>query len=82
MKEKNIVVKSDFDANNSALFVQNASKYPCNVYLKIDSKTANAKSIMGMISLSILSGTEITLITDGEKEEEAMGELLSYLGNL
>ncbi len=82
MKEKNIVVKSDFDANNSALFVQNASKYPCNVYIKIDSKMANAKSIMGMISLSILQGTEITLVTEGEKEEEAMTELSTYISGL
>ena len=39
----------------------------------------NAKSIMGMMTLSIAPGEEVTIITKGVDEEEAMNKIEEYL---
>ena len=42
-------------------------------------KTVNAKSIMGMMTLGLVSKDEISLNIDGSDEEEAFLGLASYL---
>ena len=37
----------------------------------VGEKNINAKSIMGMMSLSLAGGDEITVVTDGEDEKKA-----------
>ena len=54
-----------------ALLVQEASQYASKVYIQVDNKKINAKSIMGMMSLSLADGEEITVVTDGEDEQRA-----------
>ena len=51
--------------------VQEASQYASKVYIKVEDKSINAKSIMGMMSLSLSEGEEVTIFTEGEDEEKA-----------
>ena len=60
------------DAKPIALIVQEASKYDSSVYLETDNKRVNVKSIMGMMSLALNSGTKVKLIVDGPDEETAL----------
>ena len=60
------------DAKPIALIVQEASKYDSSVYLETDNKKVNVKSIMGMMSLALTSGTKVNLIVDGADEEVAL----------
>lgn len=60
------------DAKPIALIVQEASKYESSVYLETSNKRVNVKSIMGMMSLALTSGTEVKLIVDGTDEEIAL----------
>ncbi|WZL81751.1 HPr family phosphocarrier protein [Vallitaleaceae bacterium 9-2] len=81
MKEKNIEVKiaSGLEARPVALFVQAASQFQSNIYVSVQNKKVNAKSIMGMMSLGVLEGESILIIADGEDEEEAVVALEKYL---
>ena len=62
-----------------ALLVQEASQYASKVYIQVDNKKINAKSIMGMMSLNISDGEAVTVVTDGEDEQEAASAIEEYL---
>ena len=62
-----------------ALLVQVASQFESNIYVEVEDKKVNAKSIMGMMTLSIAPGEEVTIITKGVDEEEAMNKIEEYL---
>lgn len=81
MTEKKIKVKiaSGLEARPVALFVQAASQFQSSVYVKVNEKRVNAKSIMGMMSLGVLQDEEVTLMVDGPDEAEAIEKLADYL---
>lgn len=81
MLKETIVVglKNGLEARPAALFVQIASKYESHISILLTDKQVNAKSIMGMMSLGAIKGQEITLLVDGEDEEEAMEALVEFL---
>lgn len=58
-----------------------AMKYKCRVNFDYDGNTANAKSVLSVLGACIKSGDEITLICDGEDEEEALTALIDYIEN-
>ena len=62
-----------------ALLVQEASQYASKVYIQVDNKKINAKSIMGMMSLNISDGEAVTVVTDGKDEQEAASAIEEYL---
>lgn len=77
-KQVNVQLKSGLQARQAALFVQEANRYNSDVYLEKDEKKVNAKSIMGIMSLAISKGTQVTISADGSDEESAV-EALSAL---
>jgi phosphotransferase system HPr (HPr) family protein len=81
MKEKKITVKiaSGLEARPVALFVQVASRFSSSIYVEIQDKKVNAKSIMGMMSLGVLEGEDITIIADGVDEDEAIDKIEEYI---
>ena len=81
MISKNITINipTDMEARPGALLVQVASQFESNIYVEVEDKKVNAKSIMGMMTLSIAPGEEVTIITKGVDEEEAMNKIEEYL---
>ena len=73
MIEMPVVVRQEkgLDGRPIAILVQEASQYASKVYIKVEDKSINAKSIMGMMSLSLSEGEEVTIFTEGEDEEKA-----------
>lgn len=74
MIKKPITLKLNdgLDARPIALLVQEANQYASTVYIEVENKKINAKSIMGMMSLRIGNGEELTVIADGEDEADAI----------
>ena len=62
-----------------AMFVQNAGQFDSKIYVESDSMRLNAKSIMGMMTLGMENGMEITISAEGNDEEAAMKTLEEYL---
>ena len=80
MIKKNIVVGNSTNIETRpAVLVQLASKFKSSIYIEKGNKTVNAKSIMGMMTLGLVSKDEISLNIDGTEEEAAFLGLASYL---
>lgn len=81
MISKKIVIQlpDGLEARPVALLVQVASQYESSVYVECEEKKVNAKSIMGMMSLALPSGREITVTADGDDEEKAVANIEKYL---
>ncbi|MBN3554352.1 HPr family phosphocarrier protein [Fictibacillus nanhaiensis] len=81
MVEKKVTVqlKSGLQARPAALFVQEANRYTSNVFVEKEGKKVNAKSIMGIMSLAVGSGSELVLAVDGPDENEAVEALAAFV---
>ena len=80
MIEREILVGPSFEASSAAKLVQAASQFKSRISLVLEEKTANAKSIMGIISLDLQDGNTIKIIADGEDEQQVIPELKKILG--
>ena len=60
---------------------QKTNQFNSEIYVEIGKKRVNAKSIMGMMTLGLDAGEEITLSANGEDEEAAMAGIEQYLSN-
>jgi phosphotransferase system HPr (HPr) family protein len=78
-KSVKIQLSNGLEARPVALLVQVASQYDSTVYLETQDKRINAKSIMGMMSLGLNSGEEVTIICEGADEETASVEVEKFL---
>jgi len=65
----------------AALLVQVASKFKSFIWIEKDEKRANAKSIMGLMSLVVNPGDTIGIITDGEDEKEALDAVIKLINS-
>ncbi len=61
------------------MLVQLASQFQSKVHLESGEKSVNAKSIMGMMTLGIDNGDDVTVTAEGPDEEEAVEKLSSFL---
>ena len=64
-KPVTVKLRDGLDARPIALLVQEASQYASRVYIEVADKKVNAKSIMGMMSLSMGEGEEFTVVAEG-----------------
>ena len=78
-KDMTIRLQSGLETRPVALLVQAASQFRSDVYIDSENRRVNAKSIMGMMTLGLDSGAEVTVVTNGEDEEEALSILEKYL---
>ena len=81
-KQITIQLSEGLDARPIALLVQEASQYSSTVYIEVADKQVNAKSIMGMMSLRLTPGEEITVVANGADEEEAAKGIETFLVNV
>lgn len=62
-------------ARPAAQFVQTAAGFHSEVKISGNNKSANAKSILSVMSMGLAYGTEITISADGEDEQECIAAL-------
>lgn len=74
-----IQCETGLEARPIAMLVQKASQFSSKVHIEFGTKKINAKSIMGMMSLSVRNGDEIVVVTEGNDEEAAAQEIETYL---
>ena len=83
MVKKTVTVElaSGLEARPVAMLVQVASQYESSIYVEIESKKVNAKSIMGMMTLGLAAGEQVTISADGADETQAVTDIEKYLSN-
>jgi catabolite repression HPr-like protein len=81
MVEKKVTVQLEtgLHARPAALFVQEANKFASEIFVVKGNKKVNAKSIMGIMSLAVSRGTEITITAEGSDEKEAVEKLVELV---
>ncbi|HHU64284.1 MAG TPA: HPr family phosphocarrier protein [Clostridiales bacterium] len=81
MKQSTVKVrnKDGLHARPAAEFVQMANKFNSEIWIEKDNKKVSAKSIMGVMSLGISTGTQITLVAQGEDENDALKALVEFV---
>ena len=76
-----IKIPAGLDPSTIALFIQIASQYESRVYVEVGNKRVNAKSLMGMMTLGVPEGEAVTVIADGNDENQALNHINHYLNN-
>lgn len=71
----------DAEARPVAVLVQTASQFDSKIYVKLEDKNINAKSIMGMMSIGLTQDSEVTVTAEGDDEEKALETIANYLRN-
>jgi phosphocarrier protein HPr len=70
-----ITASEGLHARPAAELVKVASKFQADTTLVFDGKNVNLKSILGVMSLGVPSGSEITLNVDGSDEDLAIQKI-------
>ena len=81
MFNKDVVVRCESGLHNrqATYFVQKANEFSCSIWVESGSRKMNAKSLLGIMSLGVVTGTTITLIADGSDAEAAVNALEALL---
>lgn len=81
MPEKSVIVthKVGLHARPASVFVQTASKFSSDISVTCESRTANAKSILTVLTLGAHQGAEITIKAEGEDAQEALDTLVKLV---
>ena len=78
-KDVTIQMSESMEATPIAHLVQLANQFDSRVYFEMGKKRVNAKSIMGMMSLILASGTTVTIDAEGADEEKAIIAMSDFL---
>ncbi len=81
MTKKSVEIKlqNGLEARPVAVLVQVASKYDSRIYLEAGGKKVNAKSIMGMMGLGLDNGETVTVMAEGQDENQAVEDIELFL---
>ena len=81
MFSKEIVVRCESGLHNkqATYFVQKANEFNSSIWLESANRKMNAKSLLGIMSLGIVTGTTVTLTAMGADAEEAVNALETLL---
>lgn len=81
MKEAVVNNQVGLHARPATFFIQKANEYKSSIWVEKDERRVNAKSLLGVLSLGIVKGTEIHLIADGVDEKEAVEALVELISS-
>ncbi len=78
-KEVTVTNSVGLHARPATYFIQKANTYKASVWIERGDRRANAKSLLGVLSLGIVKGSDIKLIADGVDENDAINELATLI---
>lgn len=81
MVSNNVTVQNSvgLHARPATFFIQKANEFKSTIWVEKDERRVNAKSLLGVLSLGIVKGVEISIIADGSDEEEAVRTLIELI---
>ena len=68
-------------ARPATFFIQKANEFKSSIWVEKEERRVNAKSLLGVLSLGIVGGTTIRVITDGQDEEAAVEALVKLVNS-
>lgn len=81
MYSEKTVVKCESGLHNkqATYFIQKANEFKSSIWIEVEERKINAKSLLGVLSMGIMTGTTVTLMAEGSDEEEAVRVLSAML---
>ena len=81
MFNNEVVVRCESGLHNkqATYFVQKANEFESVIYLECGSRKMNAKSLLGIMSLGVVTGTTVMLTAMGPAAEAAVNALEALL---
>jgi phosphocarrier protein len=78
---KEVIVRCESGLHNrqATYFVQKANEFNCSIWIESDNRKMNAKSLLGIMSLGIITGAAVTLSATGPDAEAAVDALEALL---
>ena len=78
---KDVTVKNQvgLHARPATFFIQKANEFKSSVWVEKEERRVNAKSLLGVLSLGIVGGTNIRIIADGVDEQAAVDSLVKLV---
>ena len=83
MYMKEVVVQNQvgLHARPATFFIHKANEYKSSIWVESEDKRVNAKSLLGVLSLGITKGLNITIIAEGPDEEDAVSSLVELISS-
>jgi phosphocarrier protein len=83
MLKKKITIKNKLGmhARAAVKFVNMANRFSSSVRIEKDGNEIDGKSILGILTLAAVQGTEIILKVSGKDEDRALSALLELINN-
>ncbi len=81
MYTKDVTVQNQggLRARPATFFIQKANEFKASIWIEKGERRVNAKSLLGVLSLGIIGGTEIRISADGGDEKAAVDELVTLI---
>ena len=75
------IVKCESGLHNkqATYFIQKANEFRSSIWIEVEDRRINAKSLLGVLSMGVTTGTNVTLVADGADEEAAVNALSEML---
>ena len=81
VKEVTVQNQVGLHARPATFFIQKANEFKSSIWVEKDERRVNAKSLLGVLSLGIVGGTDIRIIADGLDEQRAVDSLVRLVEN-
>lgn len=78
-KEIEVRCESGLHNRQATYFVQKANEFESNIWLESGNRKMNAKSLLGIMSLGVVTGATVVLTASGSDAEEAVAALEALL---
>lgn len=84
MTKKDVTIQNEkgLHARPATYFIQRANTFRSSIWVENGDRKANAKSLLGVLSLAVSKGDVVTLTAEGVDEEEAMTSLVELIATL
>ncbi len=81
MFSKEVIVHCESGLHNkqATYFVQKANEFESSIWVECDDRKMNAKSLLGIMSLGVITGAKVTLSASGSDAEAAVNALEALL---
>ncbi|MBR0183765.1 MAG: HPr family phosphocarrier protein [Clostridia bacterium] len=80
-KKTVIISQAGLFGKSASKFIRIANNFKSTLFIEYDNKRANAKSLLGILSLALPGGCEIVITGNGVDEHEAVDKLTRFIAS-
>ena len=79
MQQSIVECESGLYNRQATYFIQKANEFKSSIWIEVEDRKINAKSLLGVLSMGITKGTRVSILAEGPDEEEAVKALTEML---